>query len=227
MAEIDWNVDPAEMKPGVSREEEARRQQELNRTRVGLAKALNPFVSLPLEVLPIDQPTSLPQAGGLLGGVAALAFPEARILAPLSRLTQAAPAIARPFIPSLAGSAVGTTAGTIAEQALTNKDIFSTETGQKLLANNIENALFDVGGNLIFNFAGKAVKLGKDQLEKAEKEKSAEVTEVNSSDIRVEFNAMIFLHTNIKMKIDVFTKREASDDTYTDYLDNKYWKDLN
>lgn len=167
MAEIDWNVDPAEMKPGVSREEEARRQQELNRTRVGLAKALNPFVSLPLEVLPIDQPTSLPQAGGLLGGVAALAFPEARILAPLSRLTQAAPAIARPFIPSLAGSAVGTTAGTIAEQALTNKDIFSTETGQKLLANNIENALFDVGGNLIFNFAGKAVKLGKDQLEKA------------------------------------------------------------
>ena len=65
------------------------------------------------------------------------------------------------------------------------------------------------------------------EIEKAEKEKSAEVTEVNSSDIRVEFNAMIFLHTNIKMKIDVFTNREASDDTYTDYLDNKYWKDLN
>lgn len=159
MAEIDWNVDPAEMKPGVSREEEAKRQQELNRTRMALAGALSP--------LPVEQASNLPAMGGLLGGVAALAFPEARILAPLSRLTQAAPAIARPFIPSLAGSAVGTTAGTIAEQALTNKDIFSTETGQKLLANNIENALFDVGGNLIFNFAGKAVKLGKDQLEKA------------------------------------------------------------
>ena len=37
---------------------------------------------------------------------------------------------------------------------------------------------------------------------------------------------MIFLHTNIKMKIDVFTKRHASDDTSTEYLDNKYWKDL-
>jgi len=64
MAEIDWSVAPQEMKAGPSREEEARKQQELNITRVGLAKALNPFVSLPLEVLPIDQPTSLPQAGG-------------------------------------------------------------------------------------------------------------------------------------------------------------------
>jgi len=37
---------------------------------------------------------------------------------------------------------------------------------------------------------------------------------------------MIFLHTNIKMKIDIFTNRLASDDTSTEYLDNKYWKDL-
>jgi len=160
MAEIDWSVAPQEMKAGLSREEEARKQQELNITRVGLAKALNPFVSLPLEVLPIDQPTSLPQAGGLIGGIAALALPQSRFAAPISRLTQAAPAITRPYIPSLAGSAMGTTAGTFAEQLLTGKNIVSSETGMKLLANNIENAAFDLGGNLVFNVLGKTIKTG-------------------------------------------------------------------
>jgi hypothetical protein len=166
MAEIDWNVAPQELKQGPSREEELKRQQGLNAARIGLAKSLNPFVSLPLEVLPIDQPTSLPQAGGLLGGLASLAFPEARLLAPISRLTQAAPAVAKPFIPSLVGSTAGTSLGTLLEQGLTGKDIFSTETGMKLLANNIENAAFDVGGNLLFSFGGKAIKVIPEQLEK-------------------------------------------------------------
>ena len=159
MAEIDWSVAPQEMKAGLSREEEARKQQELNRTRMALAGALTP--------LPVEMASNLPQTGGLLGGLAALAFPEARILSPITRLTQAAPAIARPFIPSLAGSTAGTSLGTLLEQGLQNKDIFSTETGKKLLLNNIENAAFDVGGNLVFGFGGKAIRLGKDQLEKA------------------------------------------------------------
>ena len=158
MAEIDWNVAPQEMKPAPSREEEAKREQELNRTRMALAGALSP--------LPVEQASNLPQAGGLLGGLATLAFPEARILAPIARLTQAAPAVARPFIPSLAGSTAGTSLGTLLEQGLSGKDIFSTETGKKLLLNNIENAAFDVGGNLVFGFGGKAIKLGKEQLEK-------------------------------------------------------------
>lgn len=157
MAEIDWNVDPV-LKQGPSREEEVRRQQELNRTRMALAGALSP--------LPVEQATNLPAAGGLLGGLAALAFPEARLLAPIARMTQAAPATVRPFIPSLAGSTIGTTAGTLAEQGITGKDILSSETAQKLLENNIQNALFDVGGNLVFNFGGKAIKVGADQLEK-------------------------------------------------------------
>ena len=159
MAEIDWSVAPQEMKAGPSREEEARKQQELNRTRMALAGALTP--------LPVEMASNLPQTGGLLGGLAALAFPEARILSPITRLTQAAPAVARPFIPSLAGSTAGTSLGTLLEQGLQNKDIFSTETGKKLLLNNIENAAFDVGGNLVFGFGGKAIRLGKDQLEKA------------------------------------------------------------
>jgi len=159
MAEIDWSVAPQEMKAGPSREEEARKQQELNRTRMALAGALTP--------LPVEMASNLPQTGGLLGGLAALAFPEARLLSPITRLTQAAPAVARPFIPSLAGSTVGTTLGTLLEQSVQNKDIFSTETGKKLLLNNIENAAFDVGGNLVFGFGGKAIRLGKDQLEQA------------------------------------------------------------
>ena len=159
MADIDWSVAPQEMKPGLSREEEAKRQQELNRTRMALAGALSP--------LPVEMASNLPQGGGLLGGLATLAFPEARILSPIARLTQAAPAVTRPFIPSLAGSTVGTTLGTLLEQGTQNKDIFSTETGKKLLLNNIENAAFDVGGNLVFGFGGRAVRLGKDQLEKA------------------------------------------------------------
>jgi hypothetical protein len=158
MANIDWSVAPQEMKQGLSREEETLRQQELNRTRMALAGALSP--------LPVEQATNLPQTGGLLGGLATLAFPEARILAPIARLTQAAPAVARPFIPSLAGSTLGTTAGTLAEQSMLGKDIFSSETGKKLLLNNIENAAFDVGGNLAFSFGGKLIKIGKDQLDK-------------------------------------------------------------
>jgi hypothetical protein len=158
MAEIDWSVAPQEMKPGLTREEEAKREQELNRSRMALAGALTP--------LPVEIGSNLPQTGGLLGGLAAVAFPQSRILSPISRLTQAAPAVTRPFIPSLAGSTAGTSLGTLLEQGLQNKDIFSTETGKKLLLNNIENAAFDVGGNLIFGFGGKAIKLGKEQLDK-------------------------------------------------------------
>lgn len=158
MAEIDWSVAPQEMKAGLTREEEAKREQELNRSRMALLGALTP--------LPVELASNLPQTGGLLGGLAAVAFPQSRILSPITRLTQAAPAVTRPFIPSLAGSTAGTSLGTLLEQGLQNKDIFSTETGKKLLLNNIENAAFDVGGNLIFGFGGKAIKLGKEQLDK-------------------------------------------------------------
>lgn len=152
MAQIDWSVDPQEMKQGPSREEEAKRQQELNRTRMALAGALSP--------LPVEQATNLPGIGGLVGGLAPLAFPQARVLAPIMRLTEAAPAITKPYIPSLLSSAAGTTGGTIAEQVLTGKDLASSETGMKLLTNNIENAVFDLGGNLVFNLFGKTIKTG-------------------------------------------------------------------
>jgi len=166
MAEIDWRVDPKSvqsMTQAPSREELALQQQELEKTRAGVAGSL-----FGTGLFPSENATSLPAIGGTVGGILPLLFPEARVLAPISRLTQAAPAVTRPFIPSLVGSTAGTTVGTIAEQALTpGENIFSTTTGQKLLENNLQNAAFDVGGNLVFSAFGKAIKVGKDALEKA------------------------------------------------------------
>ena len=65
------------------------------------------------------------------------------------------------------GSTAGTTAGTLGEQALTGQNIFSGETGAKLLSNVLENAAFDVAGNLTFTLAGKGYQIGKDALSKA------------------------------------------------------------
>lgn len=145
-----------------TREEAALQQQELEKNRAGVAGSL-----FGTGLFPSENTTSLPVLGGLIGGVAPYVFPQARILAPIQKLTQLAPAITRPFIPSLVGSTAGTTVGTLAEQALTpEENIFSTTTGKKLLENNLQNAAFDVGGNLVFSAFGKAIKVGKDALEK-------------------------------------------------------------
>ena len=145
-----------------TREEAALQQQELEKNRAGVAGSL-----FGTGLFPSENTTSFPVLGGMVGGMLPYVFPKARILAPIQRLTQAAPAITRPFIPSLVGSTAGTTAGTLAEQALTPKEkIFSTTTGKKLLENNLQNAAFDVGGNLVFSAFGKAIKVGKDALEK-------------------------------------------------------------
>lgn len=165
MAEIDWRVDPKSvqsMTQAPSREEIAAREQELEKTRAGVAGSL-----FGTGLFPSENTTSLPVLGGMVGGMLPYVFPEARIIAPIQKLTQAAPAITRPFIPSLVGSTAGTTVGTLAEQALTpEENIFSTTTGKKLLENNLQNAAFDVGGNLVFSAFGKAIKVGKDALEK-------------------------------------------------------------
>ena len=70
------------------------------------------------------------------------------------------------LLPSLAGSTVGTALGTGAEQVLTGQDILSTEGGKQMLSNLIENAAWDVGGNLVFSLGGKAYRVGKDAVSK-------------------------------------------------------------
>jgi len=154
--EINWDEAPS-MTQGLTREQEALKRQELNRTRMSLAGALSP--------LPVESTTNLPEMGGLLGGLAPLVFPESKIVAPIMALTRKAPAIAQPFLPSLLGSTAGTSAGVLAEQGLTG-NILSPETGQKLLEKNVQNAIFDLGGNLAFTVLGKTITVGRDALEK-------------------------------------------------------------
>jgi hypothetical protein len=119
-------------------------------------------------------PTSVPETAGLLLGLIPPLAPETRFAQSMVRLGEKAPAFARPYVPSLAASTIGTTAGTVAEQAfLQDEKIFSTETGKKLLENNLQNAAFDVGGNLVFSAFGKTLKVTKDALDKTGITKSA------------------------------------------------------
>lgn len=137
----------AEFRQGPSREEEAKRKQELNKTRMALAGALNP--------LPLETATNLPMFGGMIGGLAG-----AKYLAPLLSNVP----VVRKYLPSVAGTVAGTTAGTAAEQVILGKDLLSKETAQKMLENAIEGAAFDLGGNLVFSVAGKVYNVSKDNL---------------------------------------------------------------
>lgn len=145
----------AELRQGPSLEEIAKREQDLNRTRMALAGALNP--------LPVEALTSLPTTGGIVGGLMG-----AKYLAPtLGKL----PVVGK-YLPSLAGSTAGTVAGTVAEQAVLGKSILSGETAQKIAENAVENAVFDLGGNLVFSAGGKLFNVSKQQLEKTGFKKS-------------------------------------------------------
>jgi hypothetical protein len=135
---------------------------QMQQTRQQLEQAL-----IPQTAITPSFPTSLPEVGGLLLGVLPFAAPETFIGKRLLGLGEKAPTFAKPFVPSLAGSTIGTTIGTISEQAvLPDQNIFSTETGKKLLENNLQNAAFDIGGNLSFSAFGKLIKVRKDALEK-------------------------------------------------------------
>jgi hypothetical protein len=138
-------------------------------TRQQLEQALIPQIAATPSF-----PTSVSETAGLLLGLVPFAAPETRFAQSMVKLGEKAPAFARPYVPSLAASTIGTTAGTIAEQAfLQDEKIFSTETGKKLLENNLQNAAFDVGGNLVFSAFGKTLKVTKDALDKTGITKSA------------------------------------------------------
>ena len=165
----DWSSVPV-MSQGPSREEVALREQEANRARAGLASAVAMPITAavsPYSLMLPSPDTSLPTMGGLAGGLLPLVAPELGPVRAITQFATKAPTVTRPFIPSLAGSTAGTALGTIGEQAVTGKDIFSTETGAKMLANVLENAAFDVGGNLVFSLAGRTYQIGKDALSKA------------------------------------------------------------
>lgn len=109
---------------------------------------------------PKKEESALPAIGGVLGGVAG---------GLLIKNPMAGQAAGRAFVgsllPSLAGSTAGTVAGTVAERGMAG-DLFSSEGAKQLLGNAVENAAWDVGGNLAFSFAGKTYRLGKEALSK-------------------------------------------------------------
>jgi hypothetical protein len=104
--------------------------------------------------------TALPEILGIAGGIAPFVAPQTRLLQPIMRL--GAGTRAAPYLPSLAGSTVGTIVGTALEPALTGQDYLTSEFAKNLATNVVENAVWDVGGNLTFQLGGKAFRVAKD-----------------------------------------------------------------
>lgn len=108
------------------------------------------------------QESMLPELFALGGGLLSLT-PAGRFIGASGPAVEAVasrvPAL-RPFLPSLFGSSVGTAVGTGLEQAITGE--FTPSQFAKNLA---ENAVWDVGGNLVFQVGGQAIKVGKEALQ--------------------------------------------------------------
>ena len=165
----DWeNYQPPEMTEAPSREAMLAQERERERTRAGIGLAVNPFSSMFFDPEPSDWGTM----GGMAGSIAASVAPQAKVLAPVVKAISKIPKAA-PFAPSLAGTTYGTVLGVGAEQlAKPDSKLFSTETGKKLVGSLVQNALFDVGGNLVFAVGGKTYNVGKTALEKLGLKKS-------------------------------------------------------
>lgn len=117
------------------------------------------------DIRPVGDQTGLPAALALVGGIAPFVAPEARLIRPIAQLGKPG-TTARALLPSLAGSSVGSALGTFGEASLTGKNVFTTDFGKQLIGNLVENAAWDVGGNLSVIVGGKALKVGKEQLNK-------------------------------------------------------------
>jgi hypothetical protein len=124
------------------------RQQE-QRTAADIGLALTP-------VPDVRGPGGITSTLSILGGI----YPAFRPIAAAERMAAPLPAAVRPFVPSLFGSTVGTVAGTAIE-ALGGEPTPS-QFGSQLVRNIAENALWDVGGNLIVTAGGKTFKVAKD-----------------------------------------------------------------
>ena len=157
-----------EMTEAPSREEMLAQEQAREKTRAGIGLAINPFSSMFFD----PEPSDLGTTGGMIGSIAASLAPQAKVLAPVVKAISKIPKAA-PFAPSLAGTAYGTVLGVGVEQlAKPDSKLFSTETGKKLAGSLIQNALFDVGGNLVFSVGGATYNFSKNTLEKLGLKKS-------------------------------------------------------
>ena len=148
MADINWDVPPTRL------EEATRKSQETGLPIVRQDSVLAP------AYLPQQESTVLPAVGGALGGIVG-----GLTIKNLLAGARAGQAFVGSLLPSLAGSSAGTALGTAAERGMMG-DLFSTEGGKQMLGNLLENAAWDVGGNLVFSLAGKTFKVGKEAVDK-------------------------------------------------------------
>ncbi len=150
--------------PGPGAEAAAQAQERrAGRFTSDIAAAISPPV-FP-DIRPVGDETGLPAGLAIAGGLAPFVAPEARLIRPIAQLGREGTA-ARALLPSLVGSSIGSALGTFGEAGITGKNIFSTEFGKQVIGNLVENAAWDVGGNLSVIVGGKALKIGKDQLSK-------------------------------------------------------------
>lgn len=148
MADIDWDKPPTRL-------EEATRKS----IETGLPIIRQDSVMAP-AYLPKQEDTLLPALGGAIGGVAGGLL----IKNPMAGAS-AGRAFMGSLVPSLLGSTAGTAIGTAAERGMAG-DLFSEEGGKQMLGNLLENAAWDVGGNLVFSLAGKTYRVGKEAIDK-------------------------------------------------------------
>ena len=150
--------------PGPGAAQAARQQEQRGGRFVSdVAASISPPI-FP-DIRPVDDQTGLPAALALVGGVAPFVAPEARLIRPIAQLGRPG-TTARALLPSLAGSSAGSALGTFSEAGLTGKNVFTTDFGKQLIGNLVENAAWDLGGNLSVIVGGKALKVGKEQLSK-------------------------------------------------------------
>jgi hypothetical protein len=115
------------------------------------------FKATPEGIVETPPPTPLPELLGLAGGVGGALLTRSPQGAAAGRT--GAMALGRQFAPSLFGSSVGTALGLGAESAF--QPVSPERAGMAML----ENAAWDVGGNLVATVAGKTYRVGKDALE--------------------------------------------------------------
>lgn len=116
------------------------------------------FKATPEGIVETPPPTPLPAIMGTVGGVAGALLTKNPAGATAGR--SAVMEVGRRLVPSLFGSTIGTTVGLGAEAA------FQPVSPERATSALLENAAWDVGGNLAFMAAGKTVRLTKDVLEK-------------------------------------------------------------
>jgi hypothetical protein len=116
-----------------------------------------PYTAGTYGPVPMETTTPFPEALGLLGGIGGAYLSKSPAGARIGQT--AGQAFARTLFPSLAGSTAGTAVGLGAES------LFQPVSGSRAAGALIENAAWDVGGNLVFALGGKTIRLGKDALD--------------------------------------------------------------